>query len=80
MTPDAYAARQACETLQPGMTHAQVLKIMGKPRRATTHQLLPGELWLEYDVEAGASGPITIMLDQTDAVAVVKETACEGVG
>ena len=75
-SPLAYMDYRQCLRVTPGMTEQQVIEVMGKPQSREAKD----ELWLYYREEFGSSGPITIILSDTDGVERVQATACEGLG
>ena len=77
----AHRDRINCETIRPGMPEAKVNTIMG----AAKHRIeMPMEIVkvktikLSYGEESGASGPVSIWLENSGAGYKVVETMCDG--
>ncbi len=77
----AHTDRVHCETIHPGMSEAQVDAVMGPP---TNRKELPMSIVkvrtvsLSFGEQFGASGPVSVWLEDNGQGYIVTETMCDG--
>jgi outer membrane protein assembly factor BamE (lipoprotein component of BamABCDE complex) len=78
LSPLAYMDSRACQKVQPGMSKADVLALMGEPRWRASR--VPGEEKLYYRRQQLDSGPVEIHLKDQGAGYIAVYATCNGLG